>query len=1216
MKFSGGGSEAVDERKRVVGQAARACGMALAIFLVFAAATTQRATAQAVYGSVFGTVTDSTGAVVPNATITVSNVSKGTSVSVQADANGLYRVEHLIPDTYTISAEGTGFKKTTTDNVVVYADTAPKVDITLTIGSASDSVTVSAAAPLLETEHTDVNVILNDRAVETLPNLNRNFTAFELLTPGTSYIGWNVDESQNPQRSQQIEVNGQLPFATGYELDGTDNQDPVIGIAVINPNIDAVSEMKVTSQNYDAEFGKAVAGLVTAQTKSGSNSFHGSAFEYRRSDAQQARDPFSQALPDPVTGRFIPTNLHNQFGGSVGGPIIKNKLFFFGDYQGLREKSGVSGLFTVPTKQARTSCLAAAADPTNPALTCDLSQYLPVSQIFDPNTGASDGSGRNPFPNNQIPGNRLSTPAINLLQLLPNPNAGDPNALNNNYAASGTGSFHTDQFDVRVDDQLSEKLHLFGRFTFFNSSLSGASVFGAAGGSGFGTNGFAGTDTSRDYSLAAGGDYTLSPKWLTDFRFGWFRFHFNELQPNFNQPLGTQLGIPGVNTGDLNLNGGLPAFNIDGISNNGGNTIYGTNTAPFLQNENSYQVNNNWSHTVGQHNFKFGADFRRANEYAVGLDNNNFRSGNFHFPASITGSADPTAPSSGVGLATFLLGDVGAFQRTQTANTSAATHQYRVFYYAQDQWRITNTFTLSYGLRWEWYFPEAADGRGQGGLLDLNTGNVRIAGFGPYDNSLNVSRSWTNFAPRIGLAWQARQNLVVRAGYGRVYGQGWSGNTFGEVLTFTYPVQVSQNLNPLTQFVPSTYVANGATVPLTLTNGPPTFTFAPIPPSGNFPLPNGIGVPTRPLEVRLPTLDAWNLAIQQEINRTTALQIAYVGSHGIHNMFDSSNQFDPNQATIAGFNQVNTINPATPGALFTTNDRQPYFNGDAQKLGVGFGHPFGWTQGLRYNINEATSSYNALQVKLEKRFSQGFQVLSHFTWSKALTHESYYFAIDPRVGYGPSYYNRSKAFVLAGNWDLPFGKGRPVGGNSPRWLNYIIGGYSINGTVTAESGLPYTPSYALCSSDQDLGICRPSTNFQAYQLGSGKYNSITRTVQYFTPSPYQLGGPNPAGGFFPNSFGPYVRPAVGTFGTIFRDSLVGPGLVNTDLAVAKSFPIKESLSVQFRAEAFNLFNHVNLGQPNGCVDCQNSNAGQITSIVASQDGTSMRRLQFAIRVEF
>lgn len=1204
MKKSDAVSEIVGGLLRFLHPKVAGSWAVLAMFVVCALAGPRLASAQAVYGSVFGTITDSTGAVVPNASVTVTNVAKGISVAVQSDASGQYRVQHLIPDTYNVTAEATGFGQVTTENVVVYADTAPKVDISLVVGSVHNSVTVTAAAPLLQTDHVDVNTILNQRAVETLPNFNRNFTAFELLTPGTSYIGWDVNEAENPQRSQQIEVDGQLPFATGYELDGTDNQDPVIGIAVINPNLDAVSEMKVTSQNYDAEFGKAVAGLVTAQTKSGSNNYHGSAFEYWRSYDLQARDPFSESQRNAVTGRYIPNSLHNQFGGSVGGPIIKNKLFFFGDYQGLREKSGIAGLFNVPTANARSTCLAAAADPTNTALTCDLSDYDSVAQIYDPVTGLPNGSGRTAFTNNQIAGSRLSTPAVNLLKLIPAPNTGTPGQLFNNYAASGSGSFNTNQFDVRIDDQVSQELHLFGRYTYFGSSLDGDSVFGPAGGSGFGVGNFAGTDTSQDDSLASGGDYTLSPKWLTDFRFGWFRFHFNELQPGYNQPLGMNLGIPGVNTGNLNLNGGLPSFNADGLS------TYGTTTAPFLETENSYQVNNNWSHSIGHHNIKFGVDVRRATQYAVGLDNNNFRSGNFHFPASITGSSDTGSP--GVGLATFLLGDVGSFQRTQTANTSAETHQWRAFYYAQDQWRVTNTLTLSYGLRWEWYFPEAVNGKGQGGLLDLDTGNVNIAGYGPYNNSVNVAKSWTKFAPRVGIAWQARPNTVVRTGYGRVYGQGWSGNTFGEVLAWTYPVQYSQNLNPATQYVPSTYIVNGNVVPLTLSNGPPAATFAPIPSNGQFPLPNGFGVPLRPPEVRLPTLEAWNLAIQQEINKSTALQIAYIGSHGIHNMFDSSNQFDPNQATIAGFGQ---IDPAT-GVTYTYHERQPYFDGTAQTLGVSFGHPFGWTQSLRYNLNEATSNYNALQVKLEKRFSHGFQFLSHYTWSRAMSHESYYFAIDKRVGYGASYYNRPQAFVLAGNWDLPFGRGKALGGNASRALDYVIGGYALNGTLTVQAGLPYTPGYALCSSDNDLGICRPNTNGTTYNLGAGKFNAATDSVQYFTPSPYNLGGSCGSGCTNPTTFGPYVRPAQGTFGDIYRDSLFGPGLVNTDLSIAKKFALKESVSLRFRADAFNLFNKANLGEPNSCVDCQGQGAGLITSTVSSQDGTSMRRLQLALQVEF
>src|SRR5581483_11056920 len=272
--------------------------------------------------------------------------------------------------------------------------------------------------PLLETDRADVSTVLNARAVEQLPNLNRNFTAFELLTPGTTYIGWSVGQSNNPQESEQIEVNGQLPFATGYQLDGTDNQDPIYGVAVINPNLDGISEMKVTSQNYDAELGNAVAGMVTAQTKSGSNSVHGSAFEYRRSDAQQARDPFSQSIRNSSSGRYIPSTLHNQFGGAVGLPVIKNKIFAFGDYQGLREKTGTSVLTTVPTALTKSSCTSGGD--------CNLSDYLnpslggsPQYQAYDPETNISGVTGRTPFPNNIIPVGRLSAPAINLMKLLP-----------------------------------------------------------------------------------------------------------------------------------------------------------------------------------------------------------------------------------------------------------------------------------------------------------------------------------------------------------------------------------------------------------------------------------------------------------------------------------------------------------------------------------------------------------------------------------------------------------------------------------------------------------------------------------------------------------------------------------------------------------------------------------------------------------------------------
>jgi len=1179
---------------------------ALAVFAVYAVASPQFASAQAVYGSIFGTVTDNTGAVIPNAKITITDVSKGTSVSTQSNTTGDYRVDHLIPDTYTVTVDAPNFQNSAVSNVIVYADTAPKVDVQLQVGSTTATVQVTTALPVLQTDRADVSTILNSRAVEDLPNLGRNFTAFELLTPGTTYIGWNVGQSTNPQESQQIEVNGQLPFATGYELDGTDNQEPIQGVEVINPNLDAVSEMKVTSQNYDAEFGKAVGGLVTAQTKSGSNAIHGSVFDFRRSDATQARDPFNQIAPTP-----LPSFLHNQFGGSIGGPIKKDKLFFFGDYQGLRERTGTTIETTVPTALAHTSCTSGG--------TCDLSDYLNTTlggssalQAYDPESNPGGATGRTAFTGNMIPVGRLSAPAVKLISEMPMPNFNNGNIFDN-YAASGSGGFNTDQFDVRVDDQISQNFHSFGRYTRFNSSLSGAPVFGAAGGPGFGLDNIAGNDTALDQNVAAGGDYALSPKWLTDFRFGWFRVYLNDQGPGYNQPLGTQLGVTGVNQGDINLTGGLPQFNIavpSNGANNGATATYGTTTNEYVQTESQFQGVNNWTHVMGNHNVKFGADIRFALNHLVGVNNNNLLSGEFNFPSSVTAGL----ASSGLGYATFLLGDAGTFQRTEIANTNASERQKRMFFYAQDQWRATRTITLSYGLRWELYFPESVAGKGEGGLLDLNSGNVRIAGYGDYGDNLNVAMQYTHLAPRLGVAWQARENTVVRAGYGRVYGMGWSGDTFGEVLTFSYPTAFVQDDTP-----PN---ANYWAVQLNGANGPTIAPFPTIPSDGNFPLPNNIQLPTRPLTMRIPTLDAWNLAIEQRLSASATLQIGYVGSHGIHNMFDSSNQANVNQQTIAGFDCVASgaptgcvepIDPAT-SLPYTLNERQPYFDGTAQQfLGVHFGVPHGWTQSFRYNANEATTSYNALQVVLQKRFSQGFQLLSHYTWSHALAHESDYFFMDPRADYGNSYYNRRNVFVTAGNWDLPFGRNQLIGSNAAGWVNQIIGGFSINGDLTWEGGLPFTPSYQLCAQDQDIDgqggtMCRPSLAPGAsVHVGAGPFNPVTHSVSYFTPVPTLAS----AG----DIEGPFVRPYPGTFGNLGRDSLWGPGLFNTNLALSKKFFFKEGMTFQLTVQAFNVFNRPNLGQPSGCVDC-GSSSGLITDVVASQDGTSMRRLQFAARLQF
>src|SRR5437870_5466295 len=371
---------------------------------------------QAIYGSIFGTIIDPSGTSIPNAKVTVINLSKGTRTETTSNATGNYSIIHLIPEAYALRITASGFKVLQWKSITVAADNAVRVDAQLQIGTANEVVQVFAEAPQLKTDRADVAVIFDEKTLRELPLLDRNFTSLELSSPGTQKLSvWSHAATENPQGGQQIFVNGQHFSGTGYELDGTDNQDPILGIIVINPNLDSIAEVKWTLQNYDAEFGKAIAGIMAAQTRSGGNTLHGSGFWFRRSDATQARDPFTQFQKDSVTGRFIPSTMWNQFGGSLGGPLIKNKLFFFGDYQGTRRKTGLSAKTTVPTQLVHDTCLQTTGF-------CDLSEY---ATVYDPATGtpqAGQGGDRRAFPDNLIPNARISTPARNILALFPLPN--------------------------------------------------------------------------------------------------------------------------------------------------------------------------------------------------------------------------------------------------------------------------------------------------------------------------------------------------------------------------------------------------------------------------------------------------------------------------------------------------------------------------------------------------------------------------------------------------------------------------------------------------------------------------------------------------------------------------------------------------------------------------------------------------------------------------
>ena len=827
------------------------------------------AQAQAVYGSIFGTITDQSGAAVVGAKLTVTSVQKNTKFEATSNDAGNYTVTHLIPDHYNVRLEAPGFKVVESTGIPVYADQAARVDVNLQVGGTEETLTVSAEDIfLMKTDRSDVAYTFDERGVESLPLLNRNFTSLELLTPGTSQFGWQHSSAENPQGGIQIMVNGQHFSGTSYQLDGTDNRDPVLGIIVINPTLESVTQTKITTQNYDAEFGQALAGVVSAQTKSGTNDFHGSAFEFRRTGWGQARNPFTQP-----TDRPLPTTKWNQFGGSLGGPLIKNRLFFFGDYQATRRSNGASARLNVPTALIRSTCL----DPGVPF--CDFGEY--AQPIFDPSTGAQ-------FTNNQIPRDRISSQAVNLLTLLPAPNVPEA-GLTQNFITSGTELFNDDDFNIRVDHNASEKLNLFGRYSFADFRHHAVGAFGAiAGGPGLSPDNFAGRSLARNQSIAVGANYVLRPDLLIDFRFGFFRYHVNVVPNDLGTTPAKDAGIPGVNLGDP-LTSGMPFVFVDGQQ--GDQFFFGHLCGcPLLENEQQFQWVGNGTRTAGNHIFKWGADFRYAQNLRVASTDS--RTGSFAFFNS--GTQGPTG--GGSGLATFLLGGVSAFSRFVSSIDDAGERQNRWFLYGQDTYRVTRKLVLNYGLRWEIYFPQSVTRKGAGGWVDRNTGLVNVAGFGNINLQGNVQPNFTNLAPRLGIAYQATSKTVVRLGYGRSFDLGVFGSNFGHTATQNLPVLVAQQINSS---------SNTASV-FDLSQGPPAATFPKVPDSGQFLLPDQVGAFVLPRRMRLPTLDAWNLTIQQEITPTLSLSVGYVANKGTHVFTGDSPQYDPNQATIVGFGNLDT----------------------------------------------------------------------------------------------------------------------------------------------------------------------------------------------------------------------------------------------------------------------------------------------------------------------
>ena len=1140
--------------------------------------------AQAIYGSLYGTVTDNTGAIVPNAKVTVTDVSKGTESTAQSNAEGFWQVNNLIPDTYSIKVESGAFAPGEAAGVELHAGMSQKVDVALQVQGTTQAVTVTSEVPALKTDRAEVSEILNERAIQALPNLTRNFTTFALLTPGMQHSTFNISGPENPQGGIALNSNGSNYGVQGFLLDGTDNRDPVLGIIVINPTLDSIGEMKVTTQNYDAEFGGAAGGIISASTKSGSNAFHGDGFWFRHSDAQQARDPFANSSPDPVTGRFLPSALFSQFGGSLGGPILKNKAFFFMDYQGLRQRLGTSFLQSVPTNTVRNTCLAPGST------TCDLSQYVTSGAIY--NYPASGSKAPVAYAPNAVPVSALSPQALFFLRQLPAPNTTSSSATQNNYAASGTGSNNGDQADVRLDYRINDKLSAFGRYDYALYRLLGAPAFGAAGGQGFGIGNTSGTSNVQNQSGALGVDWAVNAGLLADVRLGYLNYHVAENKFSVGTTPASAAGIPNLNT--VSDTSGLPSFNIkdNSISNFGDQ---GCN-CPLLESEQVYQLANNWTKILGKHTIKFGGDVRYAMNLRNASDNNrtgvlNFNNGSTAAPSGQVGA--------GSGLASLLFGQVNEFQRFDVYQNDAANRQKRLAFYGQDSYRVTPKLTVNYGVRWDVIYPETVNGTGKGGFASIASGGTRIAGVNGIGTNGGQKMDYTNLAGRFGFAYQALPNTVVRGGFSQVYDNvGYFGTIFGSVLTHNLPVLANEDIN-----------ANNAIGQYATTlSAPPVRPAAPsIPSNGIIPLSDTFGPQFRPERIQLPKVDQWNLTLQQQLGANTTFEIAYVGNHAERIYPGETYGYDLNGAVLA----------ATPAELASGDiaQRRPFYN---QFHGTYNGVPtVCCSNGMTSAAPAANAHYHALQTKFDKRFSHGLQFNANYTWSKAMNYANdNVFARYPRVSYGPNDTNRTNIFVLSGLYQLPFGRDRMFLSHSSRWMDYLVGGYSLSGVTTYESGQPFTPTFGECGLQQDLDTnfngpgrssdCRPDKG-TGFNVHAGGYNPVTHTVQLFTPMSSPVGSPTSSGAF--------LMPAFGTFGNVGRNSFRGPREFMADASLMKDIPVTERVKGQFQFQVFNLFNHPALDIPNSsgarCVDC--SNGGVISNL---DPNVPMRQLQFAFRVAF
>jgi hypothetical protein len=1058
--------------------------------------------AQADKGTLLGTVLDASQAPAAETSVRATEVNTNSTRETKTNDAGNYSFPLMDPGTYSISAEHTGFKRESRQGVRLDANSTVRTDFTLQVGSVSETVSVSASAAILQTDRADLGTKIETTTLENLPlTFNRNYQGLLGLVPGASRPFRPHSSFYNAQDSLSTYVNGQFRQASSFMIEGVNNDWDNGNLTVVVPSVEAIQTVDVTTSNYDAEFGRVTGAVTNVILRSGSNNWHGSAYEFNKVAALAAKNYFAVRTPPLV---------YNLFGATLGGRIKRDKTFFFADYQGLRDReSAAIGTLTIPALSYRMGDLRSSS-----------------TRIYDPATGNPDGTGRVQFANNIIPASRISPIAAKILNYLPAPLTSD---LSGNYAYAVPQAKNTSNFDVKIDYQFTSNDSMNVRYSYQRPEVTVPPVFGIIGGPANGA--FAGTGTSRSQAPGLSFTHIFSSSLIAEFRVGISRVRNDVNQTDYGKTTAKDIGIGNANI-DL-WSSGMSSVYITGFDS----PLVGYSPSePWRRAQTNFEVANSWTKIHGNHTFKWGVDITRVRNDLLQTQTFDPR-GRFNFTAGQTSTPGQTNGSANA-FAAFLLDKPNLVGRDLYVGFPTVRQSY-YFFFAQDKWQVSRKLTLDLGVRYENWPAATSHYKGQFVNYDPSNNSLRVGGYGDIPQNLGINGDFLAFYPRLGAAYRLNEKTVIRAGYG-------ISALFRDTSQYNFPSSQASELNSPNSYQPAGSMAVGFPSPILL----------PVPSNGiimNAPLTLSYGV--MPKDLVHGRIQSWNFAIQRELRFGFTAEAAYVGNHGVDNPVTQQ------------LNRGLVIGAGVAG----------------QPLNQAFGRRASTTTVFGVNTH-----YNSLQMKLNRRYSQGLQVTTSYTYSKAIDYCSDrtctpFNQYDFEKNRARSNFDITQVFVQSVLYELPIGKGG-------RWLRsgvagWLLGGWQVNGIITAQTGPPLDLQYSNAGLNAPFINNRPNVNGPVTVYGNFKGG-----VPWFDTSAFSA-------------------PPDRTFGNVGRNILTGPDLVNLDASLFRKIPIREKVTLELRAESFNITNTPHFNSPGNIYGT--SSFGLITS--AANDS---RMVQLGAKISF